>query len=141
MQRVAAVELSRNVEQFLVVVGHILPLQPGDLGLWVPKDGGLHRLRDNEWPVRVIDRHERDVEVPAGSPTTRVGPVGAGNLLVVGPGHVFRVHPVLRVNWLERVAGRAGHGRREGGADEQQRRDGVVRETRHLGSEYRRLWN
>ena len=71
-------------------------------------------LSDHEGLVGEVDRDERDPQLAAGRYAGRIGPVGTGYGVVVGPGHVLLVLPVLGIDGVVdgegQPVGRRTHG-------------------------------
>lgn len=98
------IQLTRDIEEVVVERWNIVPAESRPDGLWVAENGRLGRLGDYEWTVRVVHGDERDVEVSNRAFATGVIPTDTGHGLEIGPGHVIRIHPVLRIEHREWVA-------------------------------------
>jgi hypothetical protein len=104
VQRVPAVELVGRVEEVPVELRDLLARDGAGLGARVGEHRRALRLRHDERLVGVVEQHQRAPEAAHGPADVGIGPVRARRLAVVEPRHVVRVHPVLRVDRLRRLA-------------------------------------
>ncbi|CAM5654657.1 hypothetical protein SRIMM317S_01635 [Streptomyces rimosus subsp. rimosus] len=107
---VAVVERARLVEEVPVERGDLGARDVVGAGLRVAEDGRSGGPGDAEVLVRVVEQDERALEHALGGLDGRIGPVGARDRAVLGPGHVVGIAPVLRVDGLHERGPYRGRG-------------------------------